>query len=79
MIANNQILSKNWSHYNFAHSTKEIYNHENLDWRTINYYYIKAHRSFYLMLSYIIKRIWKSIINRTFFLEIKSFFQLDWF
>lgn len=56
------ITAKSWSAYNF-HNTDSVYIHPGLDWNTIDRYYRKSYRDYYLRPSYIFRRILRDIRN----------------
>ena len=66
------IESYNWDDYAF-HKRKPIYNHPNISWETLNKYYHKAYREFYLRPSYIFNRVVKSTLQGTIFKDIGLF------
>src|SRR3989344_1948126 len=72
------INTKDWSDYLQHKSTTKVYQHPNLDWETIEYYYKKSFREYYLRPSYIIKRFKKSIREGTIFKDMKAFIQTEW-
>ncbi|MCK5063976.1 MAG: radical SAM protein [Candidatus Fermentibacteraceae bacterium] len=72
-----RILSRDWDLYNF-HATTGVWEHENLDWDTIQHYYAVFHRKFYFRPSYIWKRFWKDIRMRHLLDDIRAFFRNDW-
>lgn len=72
------INTKDWSDYLQHKSTTKVYQHPNLDWKTIEYYYKKSFREYYLRPSYIFKRLKKNIREGTIFKDIKSFIQTEW-
>ena len=53
-----RIKTKDWAKYNFHH-TSEIYDHENLDWETIQRYYQLFYRKFYFRPGYIARMLMK--------------------
>lgn len=57
---NKHITSENWDDYSF-HKGKVVYNHPTLSHETINKYYKKAYKEFYLRPSYLIQRAIRSI------------------
>lgn len=54
------IKTKDWSRYNF-HTASKVYDHPNLDWKTLEKYYDKFHKKFYFRPTYIAKRLFRSI------------------
>ena len=71
------ILSRDWDKYNF-HSTTEVWEHENLDWDTIQHYYALFHRKFYFRPSYMWKRFWRDLRMGQLFADIKAVLSNDW-
>lgn len=55
-----RIKTKDWAKYNFHH-TSEIYDHENLDWATIQKYYMLFYRKFYFRPGYIARMLIKGV------------------
>jgi radical SAM superfamily enzyme YgiQ (UPF0313 family) len=72
-----RILSRDWDKYNF-HATSEVWEHENLDWNTIQHYYARFHRKFYFRPSYIWKRFWRDIRMGQLLDDIRAVFSNDW-
>jgi radical SAM superfamily enzyme YgiQ (UPF0313 family) len=73
----NRILSRDWDKYNF-HSTSEVWEHENLSWKTISHYYALFHRRFYFRPSYIWKRFWRDLRTGHLIDDIKAVISNDW-
>ena len=59
--AQGRIKSKNWSDYTHHQDEHRIYDHPNLDWETIQHFYRKAFRDFYLRPRYIWTRFRRSV------------------
>lgn len=78
MLANGQIKTKDWDKYNFSISPKEIYEHDNLSWETIDAYYDMSHKKFYLRPLYMSKMFLKTLTEGTIFAHIKAFLYTDW-
>jgi len=78
MLKSNRIKSFKWSEYNFA-SPRNVYEHDNLSWDQIDYFYAKCHRDFYLRPEYIIKSIYRSIKNGQLISSLETFFKTKWF
>ena len=68
------IITKDWTKYNF-HTASKVYNHPNLDWKTLEEYYDKFHRKFYFRPSYIFNRLIKSIKKGELTDNIKTAFK----
>lgn len=78
MVKSNRIKSFHWQEYNFA-SPHDVFEHENLSWEQIEYYYAKCHRDFYLRPAYIMKSIYRSIKNGQFMAHLSAFLKTKWF
>lgn len=78
MVKTNRIKSFRWSDYNFA-TPRNVYEHDNLRWEQIEYYYAKCHRDFYLRPTYIMKSIYRSIKNGQFIAYLEAFSKTRWF
>ena len=72
------ITSENWDDYNF-HKGKQVYNHPTLSWDTINAYYRKAYRKFYLRPTYFIRRGFRSLTNGQIIDDVRLVFTTPWF
>ena len=66
------IKTKDWSKYNF-HTSSKVYNHENLDWPTLEKYYNKFYRQFYFRPSYVLKRILNGVLSGRIFFDVFYF------
>lgn len=75
---NKHIISENWDDYSF-HTGKYVYNHPTLSHETINKYYKKAYREFYLRPSYIITRAIRSISTGQILDDIRLLISTSWF
>lgn len=71
------IKTKDWSKYT-QNSLLEIYNHPNLSWETLIYYYKRAFREFYFRPIYVVKRVLKSIFTGNIFSELKYVITTKW-
>jgi anaerobic magnesium-protoporphyrin IX monomethyl ester cyclase len=78
MLANGQIKTKDWSKYNFSTSPKELYEHDILSWRTIERYSDISVRKFYFRPKYILRMLYKTVSNGTFFAHLKAFLKTRW-
>jgi len=72
------IKTHDWEKFKFYSTPSTIYDHQNLSWPTIEKYYSKFYREFYLSPGFIFKRIRSSIVNRTFIDDLKIFIQMKW-
>ncbi|MFH1798711.1 MAG: radical SAM protein [Candidatus Omnitrophota bacterium] len=69
-----RIKTKDWSRYNF-HAASEIYTHPTLSWKCLNHYYELFHRRFYFRPEYLIRRLWKSLIQGRLFFDLYCAYQ----
>ena len=65
----NRIHSKDWSAYNF-HSPSKVWNHPNLDWKTLDHYYKKFYKKFYFRPNYLFRRLIRGIRRGDIFHDI---------
>jgi anaerobic magnesium-protoporphyrin IX monomethyl ester cyclase len=79
MMKNNRIKSLRWSDYNFAITPSVLYEHDNLSWEQLEYYYAKCHRDFYLRPRYIAKSFYNSVKNGLLLANINAFLKTKWF
>ncbi|MBI2662857.1 radical SAM protein [Candidatus Woesearchaeota archaeon] len=63
-----RIKTKDWSKYNF-HTASRVYEHENLDWSTLEKYYSLFYKQFYFRPNYLSKRVAAGIFNGKIFLD----------
>lgn len=63
-----RIKTKDWSRYNF-HTASRVYEHENLDWPTLEKYYSRFYRQFYFRPGYLAKRLAKGLMTGRIFLD----------
>ncbi len=76
--AEGRIRSENWSRY-VCHNIKEpLFGHPNLSWPTIQQYYKKAFRRFYLRPAYIARRFCRSLIMGDLANDLSYFFKSKW-
>jgi anaerobic magnesium-protoporphyrin IX monomethyl ester cyclase len=73
-IKEGRIKNKDWSNFMFHKRGPKIFDHPNLDWKTIDEYYDKAYHEFYLRPKYILKRLAKGNILTDF----KTFINTKW-
>lgn len=59
-----RIKSKDWTKYNFHH-TKEVWEHPNLSWPTLQKYYDQFYKKFYLRPEYVLKAVERGIKNKS--------------
>jgi len=78
MLARGQIKTKDWSKYNFSTSPRELYEHDTLSWKTIDRYSDISHRKFYFRPQYILRMVYKTVLNGTFFAHVKAFLKTRW-
>ena len=72
------IKTHDWEKFKFYSTPSTIYDHQNLSWPTIEKYYSRFYREIYLNPKFILKRIKKSIINKTLIDDLKMFIQMGW-
>lgn len=73
-----RIRTLDWSKY-ICHQIEEpLFDHPNLPWPTINLYYKKAFREFYLRWAYILRRFTRSIARGDLIYDICYFFKSKW-
>ena len=71
------IISKNWSDYTYNNPEK-IYNHPNLNWKTIHKYYNKFFREYYLRPSFILNRIVEDLKKGKIIDDVLAFLKVRW-
>lgn len=72
------IVSENWDDYSF-HKGNYVYNHPTLSHETINTYYKKAYREFYLRPTYILRRALRGIRTGQILNDLQLLFTTNWF
>jgi anaerobic magnesium-protoporphyrin IX monomethyl ester cyclase len=78
MSAKGQIKTNDWEKFNFSLPAHGLYEHDVLSWDTIEFYYHSSHRKFYLRPGYILKMVYKTIQNGTFWEHFKAFVKTRW-
>lgn len=78
MVKNNRIKSWRWQDYKFA-EPRNVYEHDNLSWEEIEYFYAKSHRDFYFRPGYIMKTIYRAIRTGQLLAHLEAFFRTEWF
>ncbi|MEW5758319.1 MAG: radical SAM protein [Candidatus Omnitrophota bacterium] len=78
MLSRGQIKTKDWEKYNFSVSPQYLYDHDVLSWNTIYKYYNLSHKKFYFRIDYILRMIYKTLLNRTIFAHISAFLKTRW-
>lgn len=63
------IKNRDWDKYNF-HTPSKVYDHETLDWETLNRYYDLFYKRFYFRPKYLIRRIIKGIKSGRLIMEL---------
>ena len=76
--AKNRILHENWEEYLVHNVKKPVFQHENLDWETIQKYYKWAHRKFYFRPSQIWKQLIGAVKNGSLTEKIRYFLRTKW-
>lgn len=69
-----RIKITNWKNFIFHKKGPKVFDHPNLDWWTIDEYYDRAYREFYLRPKYILKRLTKGNILT----DLKTFIRTRW-
>jgi anaerobic magnesium-protoporphyrin IX monomethyl ester cyclase len=69
-----RIKVTDWSEFIFHKKGPKIFDHPNLDWKTIDEYYDRAYREFYLRPRYILRRLAKGNILT----DLKTFINTKW-
>ena len=72
------IISRDWSKYNYHKTREPLFRHQNLSWETINYFYRKAYKDFYIRPAYFIKRLIRDIKKGDLFYDIRYFLLTRW-
>lgn len=78
MWSNGQIKTRDWEKYNFATSSKELYEHDCLSSEIMDRYYTISHRRFYFRPRYMRKMLRKTIMNGTLFDHIIGLLKTRW-
>jgi len=71
------IKTHEWENFKFYSTPKSIYNHQNLDWKTIEKYYTKFYREVYFNPRFIFKRLKVSIRDKTLLDDLKTAISLS--
>lgn len=78
MMKNKRIKSWRWQDYKFA-APRNVYEHDNLSWDEIEYFYTKSHRDFYFMPGYLMKSIYRAMRTGQLLAHAEAFFRTEWF
>jgi len=73
-----RIKTKNWSLFNPYMPAYQLYDHDNLDWVTIEKYFSLFYRQFYLNPRFLKNRLASAIKNRTLISDIKIALKTKW-
>jgi anaerobic magnesium-protoporphyrin IX monomethyl ester cyclase len=65
------LKTKDWSKFNFHTPPRELYEHPNLSWTTLDRYYRMAMRRFYFRPSYIARRVTRDLVARELWSDVK--------
>lgn len=76
--AQGRILTEDWSKYNCHQIEEPLFNHPNLSWPTIRYYYKKAFREFYFRPGYFIRRFIRDLRMGDLFYDLGYFLKSKW-
>jgi len=73
-----RLKGKSWPDFNYYQVPSTIYDHPNLDWGTVQKYFGRFYRGFYLNPRYVRKRLASALRNQSFFSDLKMFFRAKW-
>ncbi len=65
-----------WDQYNFHLPARDLYQHPNLDWDTLEAYLREGYRRFYLRPGYVWGQVLRSVRQRRFLISVKTAFRL---
>lgn len=71
------LKSKDWAFYN-QHDPSEVYDHPNLDWKTILRYYNRFYRRYYLRPKFIWRQLRKDMFSLNLFYDVIDFLRTRW-
>jgi anaerobic magnesium-protoporphyrin IX monomethyl ester cyclase len=72
------LKSIEWSKFNFYVPAREVYTHPTVDWDTVDVYFKKFYRDFYLRPGFIMKRFLRDLSRGTLIDDMKSALQTKW-
>ena len=72
------LKGQEWWKYNFSTSARDLYDHPKLSWDTIEAYYAKFHRAFYLRPGYMVKRLKLGLVNGNILYDAYYFLRTKW-
>ena len=72
------IKETDWSKYNCYFPAREIYQHPSVSWDTVDIYFKRFYREFYLRPKFISKRFIKGFLNGGFISDINDFLRTKW-
>lgn len=78
LLNKGNIKQANWSEYNCYFSARKIYQHPNVSWDTVDFYFKKFYREFYLRPNFISKRFIKSLSRGELLRDIAYFLKTRW-
>lgn len=73
-----KIINEDWSKYICHQISEPLFDHPNLLWETIGYYYKRAFRKFYLRPTYIARRFIRDIKMGDLIYDIQYFLKTKW-
>jgi anaerobic magnesium-protoporphyrin IX monomethyl ester cyclase len=76
--AKGYIKTEEWSQYICHDYDVQIYEHPNVDWQSLQYYYGKAYRTYYLRPKFFFKRFKKDLRSGDLGRDIVSFLKTRW-
>lgn len=74
----NRLLTTKWSEFNLYRPARTIYEHDTLDWDTIEKHYRLFYRSFYLRPGFIKRRLQYALRYGTLWSDLSAFFRTRW-
>jgi len=74
MQTQGRIKTRDWSAYNF-HTPSKVYDHPNLEWKTMEKYYERFYKKFYFRPKYLIGRLIRDIKTGNIISDIESAFK----
>jgi radical SAM superfamily enzyme YgiQ (UPF0313 family) len=73
-----RIKSRDWDKYNLYEPSNEIYDHPNLDRKTLDRYFNRFYRKFYFRPQYLFQRTIKGLAGGTIFHDIYYMLKTKW-
>lgn len=73
-----RIKTQDWSRFNLYTPACEVYDHPDLDWDTVENYYKKFYREFYLRPSYVMRRFARGVRTGQLLSDARNFVRTKW-